>query len=160
MPLILRILMLAMVSLAVLPACAEDASPPPAPPTYVQHVEDGTIKNGCSEDGARTFVIDLKNTHTVVYASLDDIEKNGSAVVFEADPKIIKPGMAQITKCDRSGKLCKLKDGIVSVTTIEQARVIGVVQINMAGWGRSYNGNESHMFKAKYDRTEVSCVKK
>ena len=154
---LIRILMFTTALAFASPVLAENAAPAPTPPNYVQHVEDGTIKNGCSEDGKRTFVIDLKNTHTVVYASLDEIEKNGSAVVFEADPKIAKDGMAQITKCDRSGKLCKLKDGIVSITTIEPNRVIGVVQINMAGWGRSYNGNESHMFKAKYDRTEPAC---
>jgi hypothetical protein len=157
MPFIMRVFVLAAAILSTSPALAESAAPVPTPPSYVQHVESGIIKNACSPWGAISFVIDLKNTHTVVYGSLDAVEKGGGAVVFEANPKMAKEGMAQITKCDRSGKLCKLKDGIVSITTIEPDMVIGVVQISMGGWGRSYNGNESHMFKAKYDRAIPAC---
>ena len=156
MPAPMRIFLIALFFLTT-PALVEDATPQAKPPTYVQHVEMGTIKKSCSAWGKPSFIIDLQNTHTVVYASLNDIEKNGAAVVLEADPKEARQGMAQITKCARGGDLCKLKDGIVSITTIEAETVIGVVQISMAGWGRSYNGNESHMFKAKYDRTESVC---
>lgn len=157
MPVIMRVLVLAAVIFSAFPALAESAAPAPTPPSYVQHVESGTIKNACSPWGTISFMIDLKNTHTVVYGSLDAVEKGGGAVVFEADPKTAREGMAQITKCDRSSKLCKLKDGIVSITTIEPDMIIGVVQISMGGWGRSYNGNESHMFKAKYDRAKPAC---
>ncbi|MDB5490420.1 MAG: hypothetical protein JWO78_269 [Micavibrio sp.] len=154
---VMQIFTAALALLAAAPALAKDASPPPAPPAYVQHVESGTIKNACSPWGKISFVIDLNNTHTVVYGSLDAMEKGGGAVVFEADPKNAREGLAQITKCARDGNLCKLKDGIVAITTIEPETVIGVVQISMGGWGRSYNGNESHMFKAKYDRTKPAC---
>ena len=138
-------------------ARAEDPAKIATPPKYVHHVESGTIKAACSPWDGLSFLIDLPNTHTVVYSSLDVIEGNGGAVVFEADPTAQKEGMAQITKCEREGKNCKLKNGIVAITTIEQDVVVGVVQISMGGWGRNYNGNESHMFRAKYDRTKPAC---
>lgn len=138
-------------------AFAEESPSVATPPIYVQHVESGTIKAECSPWNGSSFIIDLPTTHSVVYASLDKIEEDGGAVVLEADPKAQKEGFAQITKCSKNGSNCRLKDGIVAITTIEKDTIIGVVQISMAGWGRSYNGNESHMFRAKYDRTKPVC---
>lgn len=121
------------------------------------HVEGGTLKPSCAPWDGSAFDITLDNhIHASVYASLEDIERQGGAVVFEAGTGQMKEGMAIITKCDADGKNCKQRNGIVSITTIEKDKVIGVIQISISGWGRGYNGNDTHMFKVKYDRSAIA----